>query len=405
VSNPSEARDGQIQRKELFISYSHHDEPWLKKLRIHLKPLESLYRLERWDDSLIQPGDKWLNEIQTALARAQVALLLVSPEFLASDFIQRKELPELLRYADEDGLKVLWLPLSPSSWKLFPHIEQYQAIISPAKSLAQMSKVDQDLAMVEITEKIHRIFTELQAEQHTNPKAVQEERARDLQEEEIHRAEQEAQSQRAEEARLEKKITADGVVRAEAERWPAEAERLTREKEEWQRKAEAVAQAPQPAAQAASPAEAVRFKNQNSDKYMAVPESKKNPGVEIIQWQGTGGDDQLWWIDRTQQGYFTIQNVNSGLYLAVNQNSKNCGTRVCQWGRTEEEGQLWKLELMSTGAYKIRSVRSGLLLAVGQGSKDNGAFLCQWDDLSINPSIPGQGGQIGIAEQLWIKES
>jgi hypothetical protein len=138
---------------------------------------------------------------------------------------------------------------------------------------------------------------------------------------------------------------------------------------------------------------------------MAVPESKKNPGVEIIQWQGTGGDDQLWWIDRTQQGYFTIQNVNSGLYLAVNQNSKNCGTRVCQWGRTEEEGQLWKLELMSTGAYKIRSVRSGLLLAVGQGSKDNGAFLCQWDDLSINPSIPGQGGQIGIAEQLWIKES
>jgi hypothetical protein len=81
-STPSEAKDPEIQRKELFISYSHHDEHWLEKLRTHLKPLESLYGLERWDDSLIQPGDKWLKEIEMALARAQVALLLVSPNSL-----------------------------------------------------------------------------------------------------------------------------------------------------------------------------------------------------------------------------------------------------------------------------------------------------------------------------------
>jgi hypothetical protein len=40
---------GQSQRQEQFISYSHDDEHWLGKLRTQLRPLESLYGLERWD--------------------------------------------------------------------------------------------------------------------------------------------------------------------------------------------------------------------------------------------------------------------------------------------------------------------------------------------------------------------
>jgi hypothetical protein len=161
-SNPPVSDVGRSQRHELFISYSHQDEKWLERLRTHLNPLESLYGLERWDDSLIQPGDQWLKEIEAALARAQVALLLVSPDFLASEFIQRKELPALFRLAEEDGLRILWLPLRPSSWRLCPDIEKYQAIIPPDKSLAQMSKVNQDIAMVEITKKIQSIFTDSQ---------------------------------------------------------------------------------------------------------------------------------------------------------------------------------------------------------------------------------------------------
>jgi formylglycine-generating enzyme required for sulfatase activity len=230
-SNPTAGDSGQSQRHELFISYSHHDEHWLEKLRTHLKPLESLYGLERWDDSLIRPGDKWLEEIETALARAQVALLLVSPDFLASDFIQGNELPELLRSAEKDGLKIIWLPLRPSSWELYPDIRQYQAIMSPAKTLAQMSEVDQDLAMVEITKEIQQTFAELQA----GKKAFLENRARELQDEINPRAEQEAQMQKAEDSRLSK-TRADSKAQAEAKRWRAEAERLAREKEEWQRK-------------------------------------------------------------------------------------------------------------------------------------------------------------------------
>jgi hypothetical protein len=59
----------------------------------------------------------------------------------------------------------------------------------------------------------------------------------------------------------------------------------------------------------------VRFKNANSQKYMAVPESKKNPGVEIIQWQWTGNNDQLWSLESQAGGTYRIKNVNSKLSL------------------------------------------------------------------------------------------
>jgi formylglycine-generating enzyme required for sulfatase activity len=124
----------------------------LEQLRTHLKPLERNYNLERWDDSRIKPGDKWLLEIEQALARAAVALLLVSPDFVASDFIDRKEMPSLLDAAQNQGLAILWVPLRPISLKMFPQIQQYQAVFSPVRTLADMTAVEQDRTLAKISE-------------------------------------------------------------------------------------------------------------------------------------------------------------------------------------------------------------------------------------------------------------
>ena len=137
------------KRDQLFISYSHVDREWVERLQKMIRPLVRSHGLRLWDDSQIQPGDKWREEIETALAAAKVALLLVSSDFLASEFVTNSELPQLLTAAEEEGLRILWVPLRPSLVRCTP-IYAYQGLGDPGRPLARMDPVEQEEALVEI---------------------------------------------------------------------------------------------------------------------------------------------------------------------------------------------------------------------------------------------------------------
>lgn len=147
-------------RDQVFISYSHQDRKWLEKLQKHLKPFVRNASLSVWDDTRIKTGSKWKDDISSALAPAKVAVLLVSPEFLSSDFIGERELPPLLEAAEKDGLTIVWFPVSASAYKE-TEIANYQAARDDKQPLDSLSDGEQNQALVEICETIKRAVQRL----------------------------------------------------------------------------------------------------------------------------------------------------------------------------------------------------------------------------------------------------
>lgn len=141
-------------RNRVFVSYSHADERWLKRLQVHLKPLERAGIIDRWDDSRIEAGADWKAEIGEALASARVAVLLVSADFLSSDFIDSDELPALLRKAEEDGLTLLSVILKPCRFKQTGSLSRLQSINPPERALIDMSEGEQEAVWVRLSQAV-----------------------------------------------------------------------------------------------------------------------------------------------------------------------------------------------------------------------------------------------------------
>ncbi len=142
-----------ITRNQVFIGYSHQDQQWLTKLQKHLKPMIRNQNIVVWDDSKIQAGANWREEIENALAAAKVAVLLVSPDFLASDFIADDELPPLLDAAENEGLTIIWIPLTYSGYE-HTEIANYQSAHPPNQPLKSLNSAQEDQAWVNICKKI-----------------------------------------------------------------------------------------------------------------------------------------------------------------------------------------------------------------------------------------------------------
>lgn len=101
-------------RSGVFIAYSHRDRDLLGELQVHLKPLQKAWMLDLWDDLRVDHGPRGAAELRRAIEATRVAVLLISPGFLASPFIAEHALPVTLASQLHPRAAVMCLYLRPA---------------------------------------------------------------------------------------------------------------------------------------------------------------------------------------------------------------------------------------------------------------------------------------------------
>src|SRR2546422_2161780 len=118
---------------EIFCCYARKDQSFLKDLRKHLIPFQKQGLINLWYDADISPGTNWEEEIQKHLETAQIILLLISPNFMASDYCYSKEMKRALERHEDGDARVIPIILRPVHWQLAP-FGKLQALPKDAKA-------------------------------------------------------------------------------------------------------------------------------------------------------------------------------------------------------------------------------------------------------------------------------
>lgn len=115
----------------VFISYSRRDAHWVGRLRTLLRPLERRGMLSIWSDADLEPGKPWEAQLLGRIGEAHAALLLVTRNFLASNYVRTVEVPALLARmnAPDARFHVFWVLLEACEWRdAIPELGEIQAI-------------------------------------------------------------------------------------------------------------------------------------------------------------------------------------------------------------------------------------------------------------------------------------
>jgi hypothetical protein len=139
-----------MSRSKVFISYSRSDRRWVDRLRVHLAPLERSGQIDTWDDSRLKPGSRWREEIRDALNSTKIAVLVVSSNFLASEFVTKNELPPLLTAAETDGAIIIPVIVSACLFEHVPGLNRFHAFNAPSAPLDLLAKAKQERALAQL---------------------------------------------------------------------------------------------------------------------------------------------------------------------------------------------------------------------------------------------------------------
>ena len=142
----------------LFISYAHEDEPLRKQLQKHLSLLQRQGLVSTWQDQQIIAGTDWAQEIDKHLKSASIILLLISADFLASNYCYSMEMQCALDRDKAGQARVIPIIIRPVNWKGAP-FAHLQALPTDAKAITTWNNRDE--AWANVAAGIHRVIEEL----------------------------------------------------------------------------------------------------------------------------------------------------------------------------------------------------------------------------------------------------
>jgi len=147
-----------MTKPTVFISYSHKDEVWKDRLVTQLGVLQQEGLLDMWDDRRIGAGEDWYQKIQEAIAKARVAVLLVSADFLTSKFILGEEVPRLLELQDKENIRIFPIIIRPCAWKRVKWLAQMNLRPRDGKPISSGDKHQIETDLADIAEEVATII-------------------------------------------------------------------------------------------------------------------------------------------------------------------------------------------------------------------------------------------------------
>lgn len=151
------------RNRKIFISYAHKDEDYKDEFVTMFAGLQRRDVLSTWQDRMIEAGEEWFDAIHTAMRECSMAVLLISPDFIASSFIQTEELKKLFERRIKEGLLVVPIIIRPCLWRDEPVIKDLQALPRDGKPIISFPKEtgDRDQVWADIGKIIERIAVSL----------------------------------------------------------------------------------------------------------------------------------------------------------------------------------------------------------------------------------------------------
>ena len=138
---------------KVFISYSHKDEKWMDEFLKHLHPYMLKDEFEIWSDSDIYPGEDWEQAIERSLHSSDVFVLLISADYLNSDFIKNSEIPSILDISKKKNTIII--PVILSATIIPEHLSKYQFANSNKTALNTLNDDELRDLLLKISQKIY----------------------------------------------------------------------------------------------------------------------------------------------------------------------------------------------------------------------------------------------------------